>query len=148
MELAIRYDRKAVSQSDRDGMHNFARCLESGKGIGQNFIRRAKYYRRSADLKNTAAENSFGICLEREIGVQSNAALAAHYYQQSALEGHPGAARSSSDGSAGHQDQWGGKMLLVGRRMIVVLHPQYVVGMRALLTECLTLYELSSCSSI
>jgi TPR repeat protein len=75
-------------------MHNFARCLESGKGIDQDFIRVAKYYRRSAELKNAAAENSFGICLERGIGVQSNAALAAHYYQRSALQGHPDGANN------------------------------------------------------
>jgi hypothetical protein len=94
MELAVRYYRKAVSQSDCDGMHNFARCLEYGKGIGQDFIRAAKYYRRSAELNNAAAENSFGICLERGIGVQSNIALAAYYYQRSALQGHPDGANN------------------------------------------------------
>jgi hypothetical protein len=35
MELAIRDYRKAVSQADWDGMHDFARCLEYGTGIGR-----------------------------------------------------------------------------------------------------------------
>jgi TPR repeat protein len=61
--------------------------LEYGKGIDQDFVRAAKYYRLSAELNNAAAQNSFGICLERGIGLQSNLVLAAHYYQQSAL--HP-----------------------------------------------------------
>jgi hypothetical protein len=43
MELAIRYYRKTVFQSDRDGVHTFVRCLESSKGISQDFIRTAKY---------------------------------------------------------------------------------------------------------
>jgi TPR repeat protein len=78
MELGFRYYHKAVSQSDRDGLYNCACRLEYGKGIDQDFIRAARYYRRSAELKNAAAENSFGICLVRGIGVHSNAALAAH----------------------------------------------------------------------
>jgi TPR repeat protein len=89
MELAVRYYRKAMSQSDRTGMHNFARCLEYGKGIGQDFICAATYYCLSAELGNAAAEISFGIYLEQGIGVQLNAALVTHYYQRLTLQSHP-----------------------------------------------------------
>jgi serine/threonine protein kinase len=68
-------------------MYNFGRCLEYGRGIEQDFIRAAKFYRRAADLGNAAAQTSFGVCLERGIGVKSNPVLAARYYQRSAAQG-------------------------------------------------------------
>jgi hypothetical protein len=75
-------------------MYNFGRCLEYGKGIDQNVLRAAKYYRLSAEQQNASAQNSFGICLERGIGVQKNMLLAAQYYHHAAQQGHPDGANN------------------------------------------------------
>jgi TPR repeat protein len=51
------------TQLYRDGINNFGQCLESGKGIGQNFIRATKYDLRSAESRDADAQNNFGICV-------------------------------------------------------------------------------------
>jgi TPR repeat protein len=44
-QRAIRYSEIAASLSDADGLYNFARCLEYGICVDQDFIKAAKYYR-------------------------------------------------------------------------------------------------------
>jgi hypothetical protein len=83
-----------VSQSHSHGLYNYARCLEYGKGIGQDFIRAAKYYHLSAELNDADPQNSLGIFFEQGMAVQSNPALAARYYQRAALQGHPDGANN------------------------------------------------------
>jgi TPR repeat protein len=49
--------------------------MEYGKGVRQNQLRAAKFYRMSAEKDNAAEQNSFGICLERGIGAQKSLSL-------------------------------------------------------------------------
>jgi TPR repeat protein len=94
-ELAVKYYRKAASQSHLPRLYNIGRCSEYGLGIERDLLRAGKHYRMAAELGNPSAQNNFRVFLQKGNVFRSNQILAAHYCELSALQGGPDGAQPS-----------------------------------------------------
>lgn len=64
------------------------RMYEEGKGVPQDFVQAADWYRRAADQGYSAAQVALGVLYQMGHGVILNYAEAMHWYRAAAAQGH------------------------------------------------------------
>ncbi len=74
--------------------YNLGVCYEFGRGVGQNYIEAAKWYRKAAEQENANAQFNLGVCYYNGHGVQLSYTEAAKWYRKAAEQGDEDAQRA------------------------------------------------------
>jgi hypothetical protein len=64
-------------------------CYEEGRGVAQDLVEAARWYRKAADQGNAAAQNRLAGCYKTGRGVDRDAVEAMNWFRKSAAQGNP-----------------------------------------------------------
>ncbi len=81
----------AAENGDSDAQYELANMYANGKDVGQNLLRAAKWYEKSANQGNIDAQYAVGVMYLNGDGVDRDEQKALHWLKKSADAGHTGA---------------------------------------------------------
>lgn len=85
--MAVQCFRNAAMSGHLDGQFYFARCLETGNGIAQNFTEAVNWYSLAANKGHLIAITNLGYCYENGRGLEKNLEKAFQLYFKAATKG-------------------------------------------------------------
>jgi len=80
-----------AEQGNASAQYNLGWMYDNGKGVQENGVEAAKWYRKSAEQGNASAQYNLGLMYENGQGVQEDDAEAVRWYRKAAEQGHAAA---------------------------------------------------------
>jgi serine/threonine protein kinase len=83
-----------AESGDPEAQFNLALKYNNGEGVGRDYKKAIKWYRKAAEQGNVEAQNNLGIMYDSGMGVKRNFKKAAYWFQKSAEKGNTLAQRN------------------------------------------------------
>jgi anti-anti-sigma regulatory factor len=80
--------RKRAEAGDLDAQFRYGKCLESGRGVEQDFAAALKWYEKAARQGHVLSQYALGVAHAYGMGVPQDFRVACDWYKQAAEQGH------------------------------------------------------------